>query len=87
MIHGDNRHLPPGAQIKTPDKSKKARRLVVFDLRIFAAITAVYTMVVISPGPNFVLVTRYSLRARNNEFRLPFQDLRLYLSKLSDNRD
>ena len=25
--------------------------------------------------------------ARNNEFRLPFQDLRLYLSKLSDNRD
>ena len=25
--------------------------------------------------------------ARNNEFRLPFQDLRLYLSKLSDNRE
>ena len=38
--------------------------MVVFDLRIFAAIIAVYTMVVISPGPNFVLVTRYSLRAR-----------------------
>jgi len=32
------------------------------DLDIFAAIIAVYVMIVISPGPNFVLVTRYSLR-------------------------
>ncbi|MFO1138402.1 MAG: LysE family transporter [Paracoccus sp. (in: a-proteobacteria)] len=35
---------------------------MTLDVKIFATIIAVYVMVVISPGPNFVLVTRYSLR-------------------------
>ena len=33
-----------------------------FDLEIFFAITTVYVLIVISPGPNFVLITRYSLK-------------------------
>lgn len=33
-----------------------------FDAATFMAIIVVYAMIVISPGPNFVLVTRYSLR-------------------------
>ncbi|MDC0659510.1 LysE family translocator [Leisingera sp. SS27] len=35
---------------------------MTFDLETFAAVIAVYVMIVISPGPNFVLITRYSLR-------------------------
>lgn len=33
-----------------------------FDLEIFLSIITVYVLIVISPGPNFVLVTRYSLK-------------------------
>ncbi|MEP2781113.1 MAG: LysE family transporter [Pseudoruegeria sp.] len=34
---------------------------MAFEIEIYAAIIAVYVMIVISPGPNFILVTRYSL--------------------------
>jgi threonine/homoserine/homoserine lactone efflux protein len=35
---------------------------MLFDFDTFSAIIAVYALIVISPGPNFVLVTRYSLK-------------------------
>ena len=35
---------------------------MALDLEIFVSILIVYALVVISPGPNFVLVTRYALR-------------------------
>ncbi|MBL4898053.1 MAG: LysE family translocator [Colwellia sp.] len=34
---------------------------MTLEIEIYAAIIAVYVMIVISPGPNFILVTRYSL--------------------------
>lgn len=37
---------------------------MTFDFDTFLSVIAVYVMIVISPGPNFVLVTQYSLRHR-----------------------